>query len=135
MKQQLQANVEKQNQRYNEKVNDGGLEEGQLVHLRNHVKGRNKIQDCWDPCLYRVIRGPSGNGAVYSVTPVSGDGPVRTVHRSELRNAICRPSIEMPDPPMVLDPEGSLSGLSSDEETSGESWVVFWSVVLTIMTR
>lgn len=124
VKQQVQAKVEKRNQRYNEKVNDGGLEEGQLVHLRNHVKGRNKIQDFWDPGLYRVIRGPSGNGAVYAVTPVSGDGPVRTVHRDELRKAIGRPSIEMPDSPMVLDPEGSVSGSSFDEETAGESWVV-----------
>lgn len=30
----------------------------------------------------------------------------------------------MSDPPVVLGPEGSLSVSSSDEETSGESWVV-----------
>lgn len=124
VRQQLQAKVEKRNQRHDEKVNDDSLKEEQLVCLRNHVKGRNKIQDFWDPCLYRVIQGPSGNGAAYSVRPVSGDGSVRTVHRSELRIALHRPSIEVSDPPVVLGPEGSLSVSSSDEETSGESWVV-----------
>lgn len=57
------------------------------------------------------------------MTTVSGDVPVRTVHRDELRKAIGRPSIEMPDSPMVLDPEGSVSGSSFDEETAGASWV------------
>lgn len=100
VKQQFRA--EKRNQRVNENVNDDGLEEGKLVYLRNRVKGRNKIQDFWDPCLYRVVQGPSGNGAMYSVQPECEDGPVRTVHQTELRRAVGRSSMEVADSSDIL---------------------------------
>lgn len=56
---QLEAKAEKRNQKHNQQVTDPGLEEGELVYLRNHqVRGRNKIQDLWHSCLYRVVNRP-----------------------------------------------------------------------------
>lgn len=74
VRQRIEARVEKRNKKCNEQVNDTGLEEGQLV------KGRHKIQDTWDSCVYQVVRCPLGQGVVYSVRPAYVDGPVRQVH-------------------------------------------------------
>ncbi|KAJ8407241.1 hypothetical protein AAFF_G00278150 [Aldrovandia affinis] len=80
------ARRRQRDQRYKSQVHDPGLKEGQLVYTRNHsVKGRNKIQDTWDSTPYRVVQQPDHQGAVYSVIPASQDGPVRRVHRTELR--------------------------------------------------
>lgn len=116
VRQQLREKAEKRNKPHNEKVNDKGLEEGQLVYLRNHARGRSKIQDFWDSCVYRVVRGPCGQGAVYSVRPVSGDGPVRTVHRSELRSAIRKLSTETSDLPIEPDAADLALSSSTDED-------------------
>lgn len=63
------------------------FEEGDLVLTRNHsVRGRNKIQDFWDPTPYQVVRPPPAKGVVYSVAPVGQEGPVRQLHRTELRS-------------------------------------------------
>lgn len=63
------------------------FEEGDLVYTRNHaVKGRNKIQDFWDPTPYQIVRPPPARGVVYSVAPVGQEGPLRQVHRAELRS-------------------------------------------------
>lgn len=89
VRQQLQTQAERRNQKHNQQVTDPGLEEGQLVYLRNHqVRGRNKIQDLWHPCLYKVVQRPQGLGSVYTVAPVHQDGPVRRVHRTELKSAL-----------------------------------------------
>ncbi|RVE74119.1 hypothetical protein OJAV_G00037880 [Oryzias javanicus] len=63
------------------------FEEGDLVYTRNHAaRGRNKIQDFWDPTPYQIVRPPSPRGVVYSVAPAGQDGPLRQVHRAELRS-------------------------------------------------
>ncbi|KAK3729825.1 hypothetical protein QZH41_016099 [Actinostola sp. cb2023] len=56
---------------------DDPLEIGQLVYLRNKVKGRNKIQDSWSPTLYRVIGVPDKDGAAYTVQLYKGDAEPR----------------------------------------------------------
>ncbi|KAK3741212.1 hypothetical protein QZH41_006221 [Actinostola sp. cb2023] len=58
---------------------DDPLEIGQLVYLRNKVKGRNKIQDSWSPTLYRVIGVPDKDGAAYTVQLYKGDAEPRKV--------------------------------------------------------
>ena len=58
---------------------------GQFVYLRNHPKGRNKIQDAWDLAMYKVEDVPGPEGAVYTVTPAHGDGPTKRVHRTLMR--------------------------------------------------
>ncbi|KAJ8362363.1 hypothetical protein AAFF_G00378260 [Aldrovandia affinis] len=86
VQQRLATRRRQRDQRYKSQVHDPGLKEGQLVYIRNHsVKGRNKIQDTWDSTPYRVVQQPDHQGAVYSVVPASQDGPVRRVHRTELR--------------------------------------------------
>lgn len=116
VRQRMEEQAVKRNQRHNERANDQGLEEGQLVYLRNHAKGRAKIQDHWDPCVYKVVK---GQGAVYSVTPVNDMGPVRQVHRTELR--------AIPEGRGQQD-EGELSGQSEaelstpDEQGSDVEW-------------
>ncbi|KAK3735482.1 hypothetical protein QZH41_005034, partial [Actinostola sp. cb2023] len=64
---------------------DDPLEIGQLVYLRNKVKGRNKIQDSWSPTLYRVIGVPDKDGAAYTVQLYKGDAEPRKVSRSFMR--------------------------------------------------
>ncbi|KAL2087111.1 hypothetical protein ACEWY4_018170 [Coilia grayii] len=71
----------RRNQHHNSQVNDAGFADGQLVYLRNHVQGRNKIQDYWNPCTFKELRGPSGAASVYTVAPVVGEGPVRQVRQ------------------------------------------------------
>ena len=95
VRQQMEAKAEQRNQKHNQQVTDPGLEEGQLVYRRNHqVRGRNKIQDLWHSCLYRVVSRPPDQGQVYTITPVHQDGPAQRVHRTELRSA---PEGEGPD--------------------------------------
>lgn len=94
----------RRNQKHNDTVSDPGLETGQLVYLRNHPPGRNKIQDHWDPAVFQVVQSPLGTGAIYTVAPVDGDGPARQVHRCELR-AI----------PEALQPEGGMGPSSTDQ--------------------
>lgn len=86
VKQRSEEQARQRNQSHNAQVNDAGLEEGQLVYLRNHVQGRNKIQDHWNANVFRLLRRPSRMGVVYTVAPLEG-GPVRHVHRSKLRAA------------------------------------------------
>lgn len=63
------------------------FEKGDLVLTRNHsVRGRNKIQDFWNPMPYQVVRPPSSKGVVYSVAPVGQESPLRQLHRTELRS-------------------------------------------------
>ncbi len=89
VQQQIAKKAEKRNQANNNQVTDVGFEVGDLVYLRNHqVRGRNKIQDHWDPRVYRVNRRPEERGVVYSVVPTHQDGPARQVHRSQMRKAL-----------------------------------------------
>ena len=93
VRQRTEARVDKRNQKCNEQVNDTGLEEGQLVYLRNHAKGHHKIQDFWDSCVYQVTWCPQGQGVVYSIRPAYENGLVRQVHRSQLSSAEHSPPV------------------------------------------
>lgn len=104
VRQRLDARRQHRDQKQEAQVRDPSLSEGDLVYVRNHgVKGRNKIQDVWDPTPYRVVHCPPDRGVVYSVTPAVQGGPVRQVHRTELRGM----------------PEGGLR-TDTDQETGDE---------------
>ena len=47
---------------------DPPVERGQFVYLRSHPKGRNNIQDAWDPTLYRVENAPGPDSSLHSYT-------------------------------------------------------------------
>ncbi|KAI4880874.1 hypothetical protein NFI96_009499, partial [Prochilodus magdalenae] len=96
------------NQYHTEQVKDRGFKEGQLVYLRNYVPGRNKIQDYWNPCIYRVVRSPAETGVAYLVAPASEEGSIRHVHR-------VKPREQGPDSP---------SSQVSEEDLSGETIIL-----------
>ncbi|KAL1277423.1 hypothetical protein QQF64_024096 [Cirrhinus molitorella] len=88
VQERLREKVARRNRSYKGRINDYGFREGELVYLKNHHRGRHKIQDVYDSCLYKVVREPGEQGAVYSVAPVSQAGPVKQVHRMEMRKAV-----------------------------------------------
>ena len=62
------------------------IQKGQLAYLRNHVHGRNKIQDAWDSILYKVVDVPRDNFvSFYIVEPVDCPGEIKKVHQGNLR--------------------------------------------------
>ncbi|XP_041967264.1 uncharacterized protein K02A2.6-like [Alosa sapidissima] len=58
---------------------------GTRVYRRNHPIGRHKIQDLWDPRIYRVVKCRDEKGLVYHLTPEDGLGPDMNAHRSEFK--------------------------------------------------
>uniref|UniRef100_A0A3B1JWV6 Gypsy retrotransposon integrase-like protein 1 n=1 Tax=Astyanax mexicanus TaxID=7994 RepID=A0A3B1JWV6_ASTMX len=73
-------------ERHDQRVREVPLQEGQLVYLRDHsARGRHKIQDVWSSVVHQVLRTPPGEGAVYTVAPVSDLGKIKHVHRNMLK--------------------------------------------------
>ena len=105
------------------KTYDPPVEKGQFVYLRNHPKGRNKIQDAWDPTLYKVENVPGPEGNVYTVTPAHGDRPVKRVNRTLMRpcQKMVQPcfdtnTVEQPDPPNTRSRSRSRAVDPTDED-------------------
>ncbi|KAK3090574.1 hypothetical protein FSP39_012793 [Pinctada imbricata] len=72
----------KRQDRVNKTADDMPISIGSRVFLRNHPKGRNKIQDAWGSTPYRVIEILGNN--VYVLEPLTGNGSQRTVNRREI---------------------------------------------------
>ena len=51
--------------------------------------GKSKIRDRWSPEVYRVVTQPYKGLPVYKVSPVSGEGRSRIVHRNLLLPCSC----------------------------------------------
>jgi hypothetical protein len=51
--------------------------------VRNHPKGRNKIQDSWNAEPFKILQSKGDN--VYVVEPAVGLGNQRTLNRAEIR--------------------------------------------------
>ena len=117
VRQRSEEQALRRNQNHNDQVNDSGFKEGQLVYLRNHPPGRNKIQDHWNSCVYRVVRSPVGMGVVYSVVPINEEGPVRQVHRSEMRAALDDQGCMEDRIPVINEDNLPSSPASEDSET------------------
>lgn len=118
----VQRRLERRNLKHDMGVRDVGFQEGELVYLKKHqVRGRNKIQDAWNSCLYRVVRCLEGQGTVYSVVPIEQEGPAKQVHRSELRSVgAARTTIAV----MSDSEEDSVSEATDLESTGEESMCV-----------
>lgn len=72
---------------------------GERVFTRSHPTGRAKIQDKWNSKVYKVV---NRRDNVYEIEPADGQGPTRTVNRSELQ--VCpKPKPRLPPrfPPRV----------------------------------
>ncbi|CAH3146627.1 unnamed protein product [Porites lobata] len=66
-------------------TNDQPIEKRPVCLPTQSSRGRNKIQDAWDPTLYKVQETPGPTGAVYTVAPAHGDGPSKRVYRTLMR--------------------------------------------------
>ncbi len=85
--QAARASTEKEALRRKERQKPTGnadLPIGARVFIRNHPLGRNKMQDYWKSTPHVVIAHPNPEGPVYVVEPLTGNGPTKTVHRTEL---------------------------------------------------
>lgn len=56
-----------------------------LACLRNHVKGRNKIQDKWNSKYYKIIKCIDSDRHVYLIEPSDKSGPSRVENRTNLQ--------------------------------------------------
>lgn len=70
--------------RFDKAVRESTLEEGDQVLVRNmRLRNKHKLADKWESTMYKVLE-RMGDLPVYKVQPLSGDGPVRTLHRDLL---------------------------------------------------
>lgn len=82
----LKQQAEKRQDQHFERESNILIQKGQLVYLRNHVRGRNKIQDAWDSILYKVVDVPRDNFvSFFTMEPVDCPGEIKKVHRGNLR--------------------------------------------------
>ena len=100
--QRLKQAATARKQIFDRKARDLPIAVGTEVYLRNHPPGRNKIQDAFRDCVYRVVR-RHGDQNVYTVEPADGFGNSRTVGRAELkmceRPVLRESSPDSPAPP------------------------------------
>lgn len=61
------------------------LPSGNLVYCRNHFHGRHKIQDVWSSTMFEIVTCTDKVGTLYKIKPRGNDGPVKVMHRSELK--------------------------------------------------
>lgn len=74
----------KNKERYDMKVRETVLEEGDRVLVKNvGVRGKHKIADRWSQIMYKVVK-RINDSPVYIVDPVDANGPSRTLHRDLL---------------------------------------------------
>lgn len=118
----LKQQAEKRQDQYFEREYNIPIQKGQLVHLRNHVRGRNKIQDAWDSTLYKVVDVPRDIlVSVYTVEPVDSPGETKKVHRSNLRISTVRPTKEQKDHrTQSTKPSSTDSSIAADEEDNSD---------------
>ena len=74
------------------------------ILLKKHVKGRNKMQDNWNPTPYRVVHRFKDN--TYGIQLADGSGPIRNVTRRE----ICDRGKPEPDSQITEDSNLSFGG-------------------------
>ena len=95
----LRETAQRRKEKYDQSVRSEPLVVGQSVRLKEFGwKGRHKIQDRWNPVVYRVIEAPHGNGAVYTVAPEDNLAKVKRVHRTLLKAIIRVASGDNPAP-------------------------------------
>jgi transposase InsO family protein len=103
-----QKKASQRKERHDQKAGDFDIPVGTKVLLRHRVLGRNKIQDCWDPLQYIVVRRLDDCNNVYAVKPVDGVGHLRHVNRVNLKISSDVPQTE----PLISDSDDDASDAS-----------------------
>ncbi|KAL7870652.1 hypothetical protein SRHO_G00081490 [Serrasalmus rhombeus] len=118
-------------ERYDQRIRDVPLHEGQLVYLRDHsARGRHKIQDVWSSVVHQVLRAPSGEGAVYMVAPINDLCKVKHVHRNMLNPQIQKgvpTTLSRASPPPVPMAAADTSG-------DGDLWLLVSETIPPVVT-
>ena len=81
---QLNLDITNRKAVHDKRVREDVLRVGEHVHLRNHVKGRNKIGDAWEPSVY-IIKERKDD--TYVVAPMTGHKR-RVINRTDLRACV-----------------------------------------------
>ena len=106
------------------------LPAGTIVYRRNHVQGRNKIQDIWDSTRYQVVKCLDENGRVYTIRPVEDQGPERNIHRTEMRVVPGQVAAETPvilsEEERFLEGEQLEQSQNTSEQEESSCWLVEW---------
>uniref|UniRef100_A0A3Q3K843 Gypsy retrotransposon integrase-like protein 1 n=1 Tax=Monopterus albus TaxID=43700 RepID=A0A3Q3K843_MONAL len=77
-------NAERNKARFDKRVVNSTLEEGDRVLVRNvKLRGKHKLANKWENDVYVVLK-RAGDMPVYTVKPEGKDRPVRTLHRDLL---------------------------------------------------
>ena len=80
-----QQELSKSKKYFDRKANPNTFKVGDLVYLRQHHRGRSKIQDYFFPDIYRVTCHNSEDSFIYTIELVDGSGGQKTVNSSELK--------------------------------------------------
>ena len=131
VKDQLQQAAERRN-RHHQPSGSSILTPGTLVYRRSHPIGRHKIQDAWDPVVYKVVRNLDGEGRVYKICPRDGTGPEKNLNRSELRlvptASVSMPTTQnqlLPDPGLMDDsPQQLNQNAMTDDDSDSEGIIL-----------
>ncbi len=76
--------AERNKHHFGKTVRESTLEEGDQVLVRNvRLRNKHKLANKWESTLYKVLK-KMGDLPVYTVQPIDGDGPLRTLHRDLL---------------------------------------------------
>ena len=98
----------KRKERHDIDITESLLAVGDFVYVQNRSwRGRNKIQDIWNPVVHLVTCIPYDGGNVYVVQPATG-GATKTLHRAELLPACPTES--------VVDDDISDDSVSDDDD-------------------
>jgi transposase InsO family protein len=89
---QIRQAAMKRKKGYDKRAKEDILPVGTHVYLRNRPRGRNKIQDAWDPTVH-VITNRREN--LYAVQPTAGKRTTRFINRRDLQ--LCVTKLE-PEP-------------------------------------
>ena len=71
-------------EKINERADNKELPIGSRVYLRNHPRGRCKIQDAWTDKPYQIVE---KHDNTYTVEPLIGRGDAKKVHRRDILDA------------------------------------------------
>ena len=109
----LQLQDEKRREHHSE-MEYTPIQTGQLVYLRNHIHGCNKIQDAWDSTPYKVVAVPMDGQRRTSVYPRKDQEG--TPYQPEDKYSQSKQREKEPGPKPVIEPKPLAHSSATDDE-------------------